>query len=105
MQVSAGAVVPLRVCVCVWRVLLEQTLQHGRGVRGPGLFVLYGLFKVLDAVAAFPDLLKLTRQDLRPPLPGQAGLLQTQLTHLHVVFAWAGNTVIDWDIVNIIKAQ
>ncbi|KAF3844926.1 hypothetical protein F7725_008089, partial [Dissostichus mawsoni] len=41
---------------------------------------------VLNPIAALPDFFKLPGQDLRAPLPGQTRLLQTQLTHLHVVF-------------------
>lgn len=66
---------------------LEETLKHGGGMRGPRLLVLDGLLEVLDAVAALPDLLELPGQDLCAPLPGQTRLLQTQLAHLHVVFA------------------
>ena len=67
---------------------LEETLEHGGGVCGAGLLVLNGSLEVLNSVAAFPDFFKLPGQDLRPPLPGQARLLQAQLTHLHVVFPW-----------------
>lgn len=55
--------------------LFEQTLEHGGGVRGPRLFVLDRLLKVLNSVAAFPDFFKLSGQDLGPPLPGQSCLL------------------------------
>lgn len=66
---------------------LEQTLQHGGGVCRPGLLVLDGFLEVLNSIAAFPDFLKLPGQYLRASLPGQTGLLQTQLAHLHVIFA------------------
>lgn len=55
--------------------LLQEALQHGGGVGGPGLAGLDGAAQVLDPPAALPDLLKLPRQDLRPPLPGQASFL------------------------------
>lgn len=64
---------------------LEEILKHGRGVGGPRLLALDGAAQVLDAAAALPDLLKLPGQDLGTPLPGQARLLQTELTHLHVI--------------------
>lgn len=67
--------------------LLEQILQHGRGIGGPGLPALDGALKVLDASAALPDLFKLSGQDLSPTLPSQTRLLQIQLTHLHVILA------------------
>lgn len=66
---------------------LEETLKHGGGVCGAGLLVLDGFLQVLNSIAAFPDFFKLPGQDLRPPLPGQTGLLQAQFTHLHVVFS------------------
>lgn len=69
------------------RVSFQQALQHGRGVGGARLPVLDGAAEVLDAAAALPDLLELSREYLSAPLPGQARLLQAQLAHLHVVFA------------------
>ena len=68
------------------RELLEEALQHGCSVGGPGLVALDGAAQVLDPPTAVPDVLKLPGQDLRPPLPGQARLLQAQFTHLHVIF-------------------
>lgn len=67
--------------------LLEQVLQHGRGIGGPGLSALDGALKVLDASAALPDLFKLPGQDLGTALPSQPCLLKIQLAHLHVVLA------------------
>lgn len=69
---------------------LELALQHGGGVGGPRLAALDGGAEVLHAAAALPDLLKLTRENLSPTLPGQTRLLQAQLTHLHVVLTWGG---------------
>lgn len=56
-------------------VSLEETLKHGGGVRRPGLLVLNGFLEVLNSITAFPDFLKLPRQDLRTPLSGQTRLL------------------------------
>lgn len=67
--------------------LLEQVLQHGRGIGGPGLPALDGALKVLDASAALPDLFELPGQDLSPALPSQTRLLEIQLAHLHVILA------------------
>lgn len=67
------------------RPLLQQALQHGRGVRGPRLSALDGALEVLDAPAALPNFLKLSRQNLSPALPSQARLFEIQLTHLHVI--------------------
>lgn len=69
------------------RGLLEQVLQHGRGIGGPGLPALDGALKVLDASTALPDLFKLSGQDLSTTLPSQTRLLEIQLTHLHVILA------------------
>lgn len=86
--VAAGAFVPLLAARRRRRPpSLEHVLQHGGGVGGPRLPALDGAAQVLDAAAALPDLLELARQDLSPPLPGQTGLLQTQLAHLHVVLS------------------
>lgn len=68
---------------------LEEVLKHGGSVCWAGLLVLNGFLQVLNSITAFPDFFKLPGQDLCPSLPGQTGLLQAQLTHLHVVFAWA----------------
>lgn len=67
--------------------LLEQVLQHGCGVGGPGLPALDGALQVLDASTALPDLFKLSGQDLSTTLASQTCLLEIQLTHLHVVLA------------------
>ncbi len=73
-------------CVCV--CLFEHALQHSSGVRGSGLPALNGVFKVLNASTAFPGVLKLALQNLSTTLPSQTGLLQTQLTHLHIILTY-----------------
>lgn len=65
--------------------LLQQVLQHGCGVGGPRLSALDGALKVLDASAALPDFLELSRQNLGAALPSEARLLEVQLAHLHVI--------------------
>lgn len=70
---------------------LEHVLQHGRGVGGSRLPALDGAAEVLNPAAALPDLLELPGEDLGPPLPRQARLLQAQLAHLHVVLSWDEN--------------
>lgn len=74
--VIAGAFVPLFVCgerplplALATPPSLEHALQHRRGVGGPGLPGLDGVAEVLDAAAAFPDLLELTREDLGAAFP------------------------------------
>jgi len=67
--------------------LLEQVLQHGCSVGGPGLPALDGALQVLDASTALPDLFKLSGQDLSTTLSSQTCLLEIQFTHLHVVLA------------------
>lgn len=67
--------------------LLEQVLQHGRSIGGPGLPALNGALKVLDASTTLPDLFKLSGQDLSTTLASQTRLLEIQLTHLHVILA------------------
>lgn len=67
---------------------LEETLKHSSCIRGASLLVLNGFPEVLNSITAFPDLFKLPGQDLCPPFPRQTSLLQTQLTHLHIIFAW-----------------
>lgn len=76
-----------RLCACLASLVsLEQTLKHGGGMRGASLLVLDGFLEVLNSVTALPDLFKLPGEDLCAPLPGQTRFLQTQLTHLHIVF-------------------
>lgn len=66
---------------------LEHALQHGCGVGGSRLPALDGAAEILDPAAALPDLLELPGEDLSSPLPRQTRLLQTQLTHLHVILS------------------
>lgn len=86
------------VCVCVLFIvysveflvcvvcLFQQALQHGSGVCGSGLSALDGVSEVLNSSAALPDLLILAGQNLSAALPCQTRLVQTQLTHLHIIF-------------------
>lgn len=76
--------------------LLQQILQHGRGVRGPSLSALNCTLQVLDSSAAFPDFFELSWQNLSTTLPSQACLLKVQLAHLHVILTCTGETAEDY---------